>query len=125
MKNIIGLAMIAASIFTLSLSNPVYARGGGAGSGSGMGGRGTATCTGTTTSTSAGSSRMGFVDADNNGINDRARDANSDGIPNGQDPTYVRPQDGSGAGRGATSGTGTGTPILDGTGPHGAGRSAR
>lgn len=130
MKNIIGMAMIAASIFTLSLSNPVYARGpqgggGGAGSGSGMGGRGTATCTGTSTSTNTGSSRMGFVDADNNGINDRARDANSDGIPDGQDPTFVRPQDGSGAGRGAVSGTGTGTPILDGTGPHGAGRSAR
>jgi len=124
MKKNLGIAMIAASIFTLSLSNDVYARGpqgGGSGSRSGMGGRGTADCTGTST----GSSRMGFVDIDNNGINDRARDANSDGIPDGQDPTYVRPQDGSDAGRGAVSGTGTGTPVLDGTGPHGAGRAGR
>ncbi|WP_076789018.1 hypothetical protein [Chlorobium sp. KB01] len=116
MKKIIGMAMIAGSFITLSLSNPLYARGpqgGGAGGGMGMGGSGT------------GSSNRGFVDADNNGINDRARDTNNDGIPDGQDPDYVRPQDGSGAGRGAVSGSGTGTPVLDGTGPHGAGKAAR
>jgi len=27
-------------------------------------------------------------------------DADNDGIPNGQDPDFVRPQDGSGAGKG-------------------------
>jgi hypothetical protein len=117
MKKFIGIAMIAGSIVSLSLSNPVYARvpqGGGGGSMGGNGG-----------GSNNSSSKTGFVDADNNGINDRARDANSDGVPNGQDPTYVRPQDGSGTGRGAVLGTGTGTPVLDGTGPHGAGKAAR
>ncbi len=113
MKKFIGIAMIAGSIVSLSLSNPVYARGPQGGGGGSMGGNG------------GGSSKTGFVDADNNGINDNARDANSDGIPNGQDPTYVRPQDGSGAGRDAVLGTGTGTPVLDGMGPHGAGKVAR
>ena len=38
---------------------------------------------------------------------------------------YAPPLDGMGSGRGAVSGTGTGTPILDGTGPHGAGKPIR
>jgi hypothetical protein len=38
----------------------------------------------------------GFVDLNGDGINDNAIDSDGDGIPNGQDPDYVRPQDGSG-----------------------------
>jgi hypothetical protein len=38
----------------------------------------------------------GFVDNDGDGFNDLAPDADGDGIPNGQDPDYVRPQDGTG-----------------------------
>ncbi len=37
-----------------------------------------------------------FVDNDGDGFNDLAPDHDGDGIPNGQDPDYVRPQDGSG-----------------------------
>lgn len=50
-----------------------------------------------------------FVDENGDGINDLARDADGDGIPNCQDPDWTRPLDGSGykaqAGRGAGSGT--------------------
>ena len=35
-------------------------------------------------------------DLDGDGINDNAMDDDGDGIPNGQDPDYTRPQDGSG-----------------------------
>ncbi len=38
----------------------------------------------------------GYVDLNGNGINDNAIDSDGDGIPNGRDPDYVRPQDGSG-----------------------------
>lgn len=38
----------------------------------------------------------GFVDNDGDGFNDLAPDHDGDGIPNGQDPDYVRPQDGTG-----------------------------
>jgi hypothetical protein len=38
----------------------------------------------------------GFVDDDGDGFNDLAPDDDGDGIPNGQDPDYTRPQDGSG-----------------------------
>lgn len=55
----------------------------------------------------------GYTDAD--GLNDRMTDADGDGIPNGQDSDYVRPQDGSGAG------SGDGTGVCDGTGPKGFG----
>ncbi len=41
-----------------------------------------------------------FVDANGDGYNDNAPDADGDGIPNGQDPDYIKPADGSGAGRG-------------------------
>jgi hypothetical protein len=40
--------------------------------------------------------RYGFVDENGDGINDLTRDADNDGIPNCQDPDWVRPQDGSG-----------------------------
>lgn len=38
----------------------------------------------------------GFIDLDGDGFNDNAYDDDGDGIPNGQDPDFVRPQDGSG-----------------------------
>lgn len=37
-----------------------------------------------------------FVDANGDGYNDNAPDSDGDGIPNGKDADYVRPQDGSG-----------------------------
>jgi hypothetical protein len=40
----------------------------------------------------------GFVDANNDGINDNAQDADGDGIPNGQDPDYVGTSAGNGRG---------------------------
>jgi len=56
---------------------------------------------------------------DCDGINENAPDADGDGIPNGQDPDYVRPQDGSGGGSRMVSVTGTGTGVCDTTGPKG------
>jgi len=45
----------------------------------------------------------GFVDEDGDGVNDLARDSDGDGIPNGQDPDWVKnKRDGSGAQAGAT-----------------------
>lgn len=38
----------------------------------------------------------GFVDENGDGFNDLAPDADGDGIPNGQDPDYVKPEDGTG-----------------------------
>ena len=38
----------------------------------------------------------GFVDENGDGFNDLAPDADGDGIPNGMDPDFVRPLDGSG-----------------------------
>lgn len=71
----------------------------------------------------AGLFGIGFTDLDGDGINDNAPDADGDGIPNSQDPDYVRPQDGSGSKFGA--GTGTGTGVCDGTGPQGAAKGRR
>jgi len=90
---------------------------------------------------------MGFVDANGDGINDRAIDSDGDGIINCLDSDYVRPLDGSGnkfmkgnksnfgnggfnsgnalgnQGIGPKAGTGygagTGTGVCDGTGPKG------
>ncbi len=101
MKKLVGIAALATVVFGLALSNPLYARGPGGGmrgNGAGMG-------------TSAGSgsgSRSGFVDANSDGRTDRAKDSNGDGIVNGQDPTYVRPQNGTGSKNGIGKGTGTG-----------------
>ncbi len=38
----------------------------------------------------------GFVDENGDGFNDLAPDADGDGIPNGLDPDYVKPADGTG-----------------------------
>jgi hypothetical protein len=40
--------------------------------------------------------RIAFVDENGDGINDLAKDADGDGIPNGQDPDWVKPGDGTG-----------------------------
>jgi hypothetical protein len=64
-----------------------------------------------------------FGAGDCDGINENAPDADGDGIPNGQDPDYVRPLDGSGRSSGVTSVTGTG--VCDGTGPKGTARKGR
>lgn len=82
-----------------------------------------------------------FLDEDGDGFNDLAPDADGDGIPNGQDEDYVRPQDGTGSQyrhqkqvgknvdgevksfarkgnrNGSADGTGTGSGVCDGTGP--------
>ena len=44
-----------------------------------------------------GDGTCNFIDEDGDGFNDLAPDADGDGIPNGMDPDYVRPEDGSGA----------------------------
>lgn len=109
MKKIIGMVAVASVIFVLSQASPIYAKGP---QNQGM-------------NMIGGGGMSNFIDLNGDGINDRARDADGDGIVNHLDSDYVRPQDGTGSGRGAVSGTGTGTPILDGTGPHGAGRPTR
>lgn len=73
----------------------------------------------------------GFIDLNGDGINDNAIDSDGDGIPNGQDADYVRPQDGTGQKNmkgknsqiklggnkyGPGDGTGTGVGPQDGTG---------
>jgi len=59
----------------------------------------------------------GFADSNGDGVNDRARDADGDGIPNGRDEDFVRPEDGTGRGALEFQGSGTGERKLDGTGP--------
>jgi hypothetical protein len=87
--------------------------------------------------------KTAFVDENGDGINDLAKDADGDGIPNCQDPDWTRPLDGSGymaqhmngqaagsinkAGfgkgsfRNGTTGAGkmAGAGVCDGTGPKG------
>ncbi|MCK9996426.1 MAG: hypothetical protein KAH56_09150 [Candidatus Krumholzibacteria bacterium] len=43
-----------------------------------------------------GASMCRFIDEDGDGFNDLAPDADGDGIPNGLDPDYVKPEDGTG-----------------------------
>lgn len=44
----------------------------------------------------SGQGLCNFIDEDGDGFNDLAPDADGDGIPNGLDPDFVRPQDGEG-----------------------------
>jgi hypothetical protein len=44
----------------------------------------------------AGNGECQFIDEDGDGFNDLAPDADGDGIPNGQDPDWVKPEDGTG-----------------------------
>ncbi|MDP2207564.1 MAG: hypothetical protein Q8K98_02155 [Bacteroidota bacterium] len=71
-----------------------------------------------------GNGVKGFVDLNGDGINDHALDADGDGIPNGKDPDFVKPQDGTGRkmmnGKTAKSGKG-GFGPGDGTGNKGVG----
>lgn len=71
-----------------------------------------------------------FIDEDGDGICDNFQDADGDGIPNCEDPDWVKPEDGSGNqfgrkgqkgnGRGAwNNGERPGTGECDGTGPQG------
>lgn len=56
--------------------------------------------------------RMMFVDENGDGICDGSRDHDNDGIPNGQDPDWTKPQDGTGnqfkKGNGGSNGNGNG-----------------
>jgi len=99
MHALMRLVVIGGVVASIPLSGSLYARGGGGGGG-GMGsmrmsggGYGSGSMT-----MSRGSGGNGFTDGNGDGINDRARDSDGDGIFNGQDPDYVRPQDGTGSG---------------------------
>jgi hypothetical protein len=85
--------------------------------------------------------RAMFMDQDCDGINDKLRDHDNDGVPNCQDPDWAPPKDGTGfqehKGKGGGNGNGTGwnnasfrgqgrgfagslgTGVCDGTGPKG------
>ncbi len=52
---------------------------------------------------------VGFIDENGDGINDLAKDADGDGIPNCQDPDWARPKDGTGYQTQARKGAGDGT----------------
>lgn len=56
-----------------------------------------------------------FVDENGDGYNDNAPDHDGDGIPNGQDPDYVKAEDGSGSQFGKMNGnkSGAGSRFID------------
>ncbi len=56
--------------------------------------------------------RLGFIDENGDGINDRAKDADGDGIPNGQDPDWVKPGDGTGYKEQHQAGPGNGKSAI-------------
>ena len=60
--------------------------------------------------------RIAFVDENGDGINDRAKDADGDGIPNGQDPDWVKPADGTGYKEQYKKGAGAATDAADAKG---------
>jgi hypothetical protein len=53
-----------------------------------------------------------FIDENGDGFNDLAPDADGDGIPNGQDPDYVKPEDGTGAQLRNGQGPGNGNGVF-------------
>jgi len=96
-KQLLTAMMMMAALGVLAVSSPVYAQAGDGSWGNGPG---------------------EFIDADGDGFNDLAPDADGDGIPNAYDEDFVPPQDGTGAGYG-----GSGNGLGDGTG-EGNGRRA-
>jgi len=60
----------------------------------------------------------GFVDENGDGFNDLAPDADGDGIPNGMDPDYVKPLDGTGQQYGFGGGAAEKGLMGQGTGNH-------
>ncbi|MBN1940258.1 MAG: hypothetical protein JW843_11780 [Candidatus Aminicenantes bacterium] len=79
--------------------------------------------------------RLQFLDEDCDGINDNFRDHDNDGIPNGQDPDWTAPKDGTGfkqqrngqnkasfRGQGGGLMNMSGAGVCDGTGPQGQGK---
>ncbi len=54
-----------------------------------------------------------FIDEDGDGFNDLAPDADGDGIPNGMDDDFVKPEDGTGNMYGFGQGGGMGEKNLD------------
>ncbi len=68
--------LVLISMFTLLLAGLAMAQDSGPGQNSGV---------------------CGFVDENGDGFNDLAPDADGDGIPNGLDPDYVKPEDGTGS----------------------------
>ncbi len=78
-SKLIILAIIAAASMMVSVAMAQMEDGTGAGNGNGN-----------------GNGVCGFVDENGDGFNDLAPDADGDGIPNGLDPDYAKPQDGTG-----------------------------
>ncbi len=58
----------------------------------------------------------GFLDENGDGFNDLAPDADGDGIPNGLDPDYAPPADGTGYQLGTGTANGGGDGVCDGDG---------
>jgi len=104
MKPFVSVMCIAMMLACTGTAGNLYARGGGGMRSMNM-----------SAERSAGG--RGFVDANKDGVNDRARDADGDGIPNGRDEDFVRPLDGTGRGALEFQGSGAGERKLDGTGP--------
>jgi hypothetical protein len=92
MKKIITLVAVAGVVFGLSQATPVVAH--------------------------AGQSHSGHIFS---GMMGNYIDGDGDGIPNGQDPDFVRSQDGSGV----AAGKGVGTGSCDTTGPKGSAKRGR
>jgi hypothetical protein len=60
--------------------------------------------------------RIAFIDENGDGINDLAKDHDGDGVPNGQDPDWARPADGTGYKEQYKKGAGTATAAADAKG---------
>lgn len=110
MNTPLRIMLLATLVSALAPTRQLLARGGG-GMGGGMGAG-----SGYGSMNRYGNTAQGM---ERNGNGRRATDTDGDGVVNGQDPDYVRPQDGTGRGATDYQGAGTGSRLLDGTGPHG------